>query len=68
MLIRKPSAEYHEREGEIYDRIREASEEFARLSKVGMDTTEAFRRLEAALTEFQLFRRKLGNSFKQLKR
>ncbi|TWH47763.1 hypothetical protein [Sporomusa sp. KB1] len=56
MLMRGTSAEYKKREGELYDKIREVSDEFARLSKAGMDTTEALRRLEAALTEFALLR------------
>lgn len=56
MLSRRISAEYRKRESEIYDKIREASDEFARRSKAGTDTTEALRRLEAALAEFMLFR------------
>ncbi|WP_371366400.1 hypothetical protein SRRS_07750 [Sporomusa rhizae] len=58
-LVRgQTSAEYRKRESEIYDRIRKASDEFSRLSK-GADTTEALRRLEAALAEFESFRYEL---------
>ena len=56
MLIRLMSAEYRKREGELYDNIREAMDEFTRHSEAGTDTTEALRRLEAALAEFELFR------------
>ncbi|WP_143122547.1 hypothetical protein [Sporomusa acidovorans] len=56
MLIRRRSAEYRKREGELYGKIREASDEFTRCSKAGTDTTEALQRLEAALVEFTLFR------------
>lgn len=56
MLVWRTSAPYRQREAEIYDKIRKASDEVSRLSKAGMDTTEAFRRLEAALAEFELFR------------
>ncbi|MBP2663757.1 MAG: hypothetical protein H6Q71_1705 [Firmicutes bacterium] len=56
MLKWRASVEYCKRENEIYDKIRTASEEYARRSKSGMDTTEALRRLEAALVEFELFR------------
>ncbi len=56
MIKWRASAEYRKRENEIYDKIRTASEEYARRSKSGMDTTEALRQLEAALVEFELFR------------
>ncbi|WP_371366423.1 hypothetical protein SRRS_07890 [Sporomusa rhizae] len=56
MLIQRITAEYRKRECEIYDKIREASDEFARRNKAGTDTTEALRRLEAVLAEFELFR------------
>lgn len=62
MLIRRISVEYRQKEGEIYDKIREASDEFAWRSTAGMDTTEALRQLEAALAEFMLFRRKRPNT------
>ncbi|WP_094603397.1 hypothetical protein SPSIL_014350 [Sporomusa silvacetica DSM 10669] len=55
-MLKWRAAEYCKRENEIYDKIRAASEEYARRSKSGMDTTEALRRLEAALSEFELFR------------
>lgn len=64
MLKGQASAAYRKQESEIYDKIREASDEFSRLSKVGLDTTEALRRLEAALAEFEAFRclcQKLGD-------
>ncbi|WP_371366407.1 hypothetical protein SRRS_07810 [Sporomusa rhizae] len=56
MSIRQIAAEYRKREDELYDNIREASDEFARHSEAGTDATEAFRRLEAALAEYKLFR------------
>ena len=56
MLIGETLAEYRKRERELYEKIREASDEFARRSKAGTDTTEALRQLEAALAEFELFR------------
>lgn len=56
MSIRQIAAEYRKREGELYDKIREASDEFARHSEAGTDATEALRRLEKALAEFMLFR------------
>lgn len=56
MLVRQPSQQSRQREAEIYDKIREASNEVSRLTEAGMDTTEAHRRLEAALAEFELFR------------
>lgn len=62
MLVRRMSVEYRQKECEIYDKICEASDEFARRSTAGADTTEALRRLEAALAEFMLFRRKRQNT------
>ena len=56
MLVWRTSTPYRQRETEIYDKICEASDEVSRLSKEGMDTTEALLRLEAALAEFELFR------------
>lgn len=57
LLMRRVSPEYRKRENEIYDRIRQASNEFDRLSKAGMNAAEAFLQLEAALEEFGIFRR-----------
>lgn len=56
MVVERTTAEYRQQEREIYDKIREASEAFARLSAGGQDTTEALRQLEAALVEFEIFR------------
>ena len=56
MLVWRTLSANRQREAEIYDKIRKASDEVSRLSKEGMDTTEALRRLEAALAEFELFR------------
>ncbi len=58
MLIQRSVPEDQQRENEIYDKIRETSDEFDQLSKAGMDTSQALRRLEAALEEFESFRRK----------
>lgn len=58
MLIQRSVPEDQQRENEIYDKIREASDEFDQLSKAGMDTSQALRRLEAALEEFESFRHK----------
>lgn len=68
MLTQRRSPEYQRREIEIYDKIREASDEFDWLSIVGMDTSEALRRLEAALEEFELFRRESFESLNGLNR
>ncbi|WP_371375449.1 hypothetical protein [Sporomusa aerivorans] len=56
MIVWRVSAEYRKKESAIYDKIREASDEYTRLSEAGMDATEALRRLEAALAEFEVFR------------
>ncbi|WP_371362193.1 hypothetical protein SRRS_34080 [Sporomusa rhizae] len=56
MLVWRTLSTNRQREAEIYDKIRKASDEVSRLSKEGMDTTEALQRLEAALAEFELFR------------
>lgn len=56
MLVWRTLSPYRQKEAEIYDKICEVSDEVSRLSEAGMDTTEAFRRLEAALAEFELFR------------
>ncbi|XFO65284.1 hypothetical protein SPSIL_013930 [Sporomusa silvacetica DSM 10669] len=55
MNIRYP--DFKKQETELYDKIRELSEEFDRLNKAGRDTTDAFQRLGAILEEFLLFRR-----------
>ncbi|WP_371377686.1 hypothetical protein [Sporomusa aerivorans] len=60
MMMKQAPKEYHQRERELYDKIREASDDFSRLNKAGLDTTEAFRRLETALVEFESFRYMLG--------
>jgi hypothetical protein len=49
--------EYIKRESEICDKIREASDEYKRFDLEGKDTTEPFRRLEAALEEYWSLRR-----------
>jgi predicted nucleic acid-binding Zn-ribbon protein len=56
MLTQRRSSEYQQRENEIYDKIREVSDEFDRLSKAGMDTSEVLRRLEAVLEELRRFK------------
>ncbi|MDT8900291.1 hypothetical protein [Anaeroselena agilis] len=53
----RKSAEYKQRENEICDKIREISDEVDQLVKTGKDATEALQRLEAALREFEQFRR-----------
>ena len=53
MITQRRSPEYLKRETEICDKIRAASDEFDRLSKAGMDTSEAIRCLEAALEEIK---------------
>ena len=54
--MQRKSQEYQKRETEICDKIWAASYEFDRLSKVGMDTSEVLRRLEAALEELRRFK------------
>lgn len=44
------------REAELYDKIRELSEEFDRQNKAGKDITDIVRQLGAALEEFLVFR------------
>jgi hypothetical protein len=51
MLTPWRSPEYMKKETVICDKIREASDEFDRLKKAGMDTAAALRQLEAALRE-----------------
>lgn len=53
----RKSAEYKQRENEIYNKIREISDEVDQLVKEGKDATEALQRLAAALREFEQFRR-----------
>ena len=65
MVVERTAAEYRQREREIYDKIREASEVFARLSAAGQDTTEALRQLEAALVAFEMFRCKRTSTKKE---
>lgn len=51
------SADYRNRESDIYDKIRKISNEYDRLSKEGKDTTEVNQRFEVAIEELKLFRR-----------
>jgi len=47
---------FKKQETELYDKIRELSEEFDRLDKAGKDTMDIVQRLEKVLKEFLLFR------------
>jgi len=52
--IRYPN--FKKQETELYDKIRELSEEFDRLDKDGKDTMDIVQRLEKVLKEFLFFR------------
>ena len=47
---------FKKQETELYDKIRELSEEFDRLDKDGKDTMDIVQRLEKVLKEFLFFR------------
>ena len=47
---------FKKQETELYDKIRELSEEFDRLDKAGKDTMDIVQRLEKVLKDFLLFR------------
>jgi hypothetical protein len=55
--------EYKKIEYELYDRIREITEEFNRLGRGGKDTTDTLQRLEAVLEEFWKFRQEYKDRF-----
>lgn len=48
--------DFKKQETQLYDKIRELSEEADRQNKAGKDTTVIIRKLGNALTEFLLFR------------
>ena len=56
----RKSLEYQQRENEICDKIREISDEVDQLLKEGKDAAASFKRLEAALREFEQFRCEKG--------
>ncbi|SDF88796.1 hypothetical protein [Sporomusa acidovorans] len=47
---------FKEQETNLYERIRELSDEFDRQNKAGKDITDIAQRLEKVLEEFLLFR------------
>ncbi|WP_223226330.1 hypothetical protein [Sporomusa sp. GT1] len=58
MVTPRNSPEYLQKETKLCDKIREASDEVARLNKAGIDTTEALWQLEMALSELWRFKGK----------
>lgn len=50
-------SEFKKRENELYNTIRNLSQECDRLEKEGTDTTEIYLRLKATLEEFMVFRK-----------
>jgi hypothetical protein len=48
--------DFKKQEAQLYDKIRELSEEFDRENKAGQDTTDIIQKLGAVLEEFLVFR------------